>query len=263
MRLRRIALTLAAIAALLTGAAIAAPAQKRDARKTPARPAPTPAPTPAPAKKNAGARPGEAPAAPAVPTSAKAADEVRYFYEFSQPDFIVSHIQIEHDSAGRGQITFERRGDGKPITEPLEISPAAFARIVGAWEALRFLDTEASYQADKQFPNLGTVRLRMKQGARERTTEFNWTNEETARALAAEYRHLADQQLFVFDVDVARQYQPSETVKLLKRLESLLQRNEVSDAAQLAPLLSDLSTDERIPLMARNQAGRLLKKIQK
>jgi len=42
-----------------------------------------------------------------------------------------------------------------------------------------------------------------------------------------------------------------------------LNRNEVSDPAQLVPLLSDLANDERIPLIARNQAARLLKKLKK
>ncbi|HEX4899645.1 MAG TPA: hypothetical protein VFV61_03885, partial [Pyrinomonadaceae bacterium] len=32
----------------------------------------------------------------------------RYFYEFSQPQFYVRKVRIEHDSNGRGKITFER-----------------------------------------------------------------------------------------------------------------------------------------------------------
>jgi hypothetical protein len=42
-----------------------------------------------------------------------------------------------------------------------------------------------------------------------------------------------------------------------------LTRGELSDPYQLVPLLKDLLTDERIPLIARNHAGRLLKKIEK
>jgi hypothetical protein len=46
-------------------------------------------------------------------------------------------------------------------------------------------------------------------------------------------------------------------------MESLLKRNALSDAQQLLPLLKELSTDERVPLIARNHALRLIKKIQK
>jgi len=134
---------------------------------------------------------------------------------------------------------------------------------MAAWEALKFLDSEANYQADKQFPHLGTMTLRMKQGERERKAEFNWTHDEGVAALVKEYRGIGEQQLFIFDVSLARQYQPSDTVKIFKRLESLLDRKEISDTTQLVPLLRDLATDERIPLIARNHAARLLKKIEK
>jgi hypothetical protein len=82
-------------------------------------------------------------------------------------------------------------------------------------------------------------------------------------ALVKEYRGIGEQQLFIFDVNLARQYQPSDTVKIFMRLESLLRRGELSDTAPLVPVLRDLTTDERIPLMARNHAARLLKKIEK
>ena len=74
---------------------------------------------------------------------------------------------------------------------------------------------------------------------------------------------MADQAIFVFDMKVARENQPLNTPTLMKQLESLLNRGELSDPYQLVPLLTDLSTDERIPLIARNHADRLLKKIEK
>jgi hypothetical protein len=191
------------------------------------------------------------------------ASAVRYSYEFNQPKFNISRIVIDHDAAGRGHVSFARKDSDELFTDPLEISPAALARILAAWEALKFLDSDANYQAEKQFPHLGTMTLQMKDGTRERKAEFNWTHDERASALVKEYRGIGEQQLFIFDVTLARQYQPSDTVKIFKRLESLINRNELSDSAPLIPVLRDLSTDERIPLMARNHAARLLKKIEK
>lgn len=239
--------------------------------------APAVSPTPAPGKTNSreAATPAPPPAkmieanakansvAAAAATAAAATTAVRYSYEFLQPNFNIRRVLIEHDAAGRGQITFARKDSEELFTDPLQLSPAALARLTAAWEALKFLDSDASYQDVKQFPHLGTMTLGMKHGARERKAEFNWTHDEQAAALVKEYRGIGEQQLFVFDVTLARQYQPSDTVKLFKRLESLLNRNELSDTAPLIPLLRDLSTDERIPLMARNHATRLLKKIEK
>ena len=69
-------------------------------------------------------------------------EAVKYTYEFSQPKFVVSHIVMEHDANGRGTVTFERLNEEIPVVEPLELSPAALARINAAWQGLQFLDSE-------------------------------------------------------------------------------------------------------------------------
>ena len=231
-------------------------------------PAPTalPVPTPEPAKTNARTtveQPAPTPSASPTPAAAQKSDAPRFYYEFNQPDFYLSHIEIEHDAQGHGQMTFKRKTDEESLTEPLEISPVALARISTAWTALNFLDSNEDYQTDRSMAHLGTMRLRMTAAGRTRTAEFNWTHNPQAAALMNEYRRIADQQLFVFEIEVARQYQPSDSVKLLNQLDSLLSRDALSDPTQLIALLDDLSTDERIPLIARNQATRLLKKIKK
>ena len=71
----------------------------------------------------------------------------------------------------------------------------------------------------------------------------------------------ADQAIFIFDISIARQNQPLNAPKLMEVLESLLRREGLSDPKQLLPLLNDLSTDEHIPLIARNHAIRIIKKI--
>lgn len=202
-------------------------------------------------------------APPVVLAITKPTGAVRYSYEFTQPEFSISHILIQHDDNGRGEISFKRKDDDAAIVDPVELSPAALARIKGLWDALRFLDTEASYQSERQFPHLGTMRLGMTAGERERVAEFNWTSDSNASALVNEYRRIADQAMFVFNISVARQNQPLEAPKLLDELDKLYKRNGLSDPQQLLPLLRELSNDERIPLIARNHAGRLLKKIEK
>ena len=191
----------------------------------------------------------------------KPPDPTRYSYEFGQPKFFIRHILIEHDALGRGQITFERQGEEVPIVEPVELSSGALGRILGLWTELRFLDSDENYQASKQFPHLGTYHLRMDDGRRKRTAEFNWSNNKQAWGLATEYRRMSDQAILVFDLTLAREMQPLNTPQLMKQMETLLVRDGLSDPRQLIPLLKELRTDEHIPLIARNHADRLLKKI--
>jgi hypothetical protein len=197
-------------------------------------------------------------------TSAAAPTEnVSYSYEFQKSDFFIRHIVIKHNATGRGEISFERQGDLEPIVEPLELSASAWTRIAALWDALRFLDSNADYQSEKQFPHLGTMRLGMMKGTLQRVAEFNWTNDANARALADEYRRIANQAIFIFDITVARENQPLNSPKLLDVLEGYIKRNDLSDPQQLVPLLRELTTDERLPLMSRNHAGRILKKLEK
>jgi hypothetical protein len=190
-------------------------------------------------------------------------EAVKYSYEFSQPKFYVKHIVLEHDANGRGTVTFERLNEDTPVVEPIELSADTLARISSAWQSLRFLDSDADYQANKQFPHLGTMKIGMQRGERKRVAEFNWTNNTDASTLVNEYRKAADQAILVFDIAVARENQPLNAPKLMETMESLLKRDALSDPRQLLKLLQDISTDEHIPLIARNHALRLIKKIQK
>jgi len=190
-------------------------------------------------------------------------DAVKYSYEFSQPKFYIKHIVLEHDANGRGTVTFERLNEDIPVTEPIELSADALARINAAWQALQFLDSNTDYQSSKQFPHLGTMRIGMERGEQKRVAEFNWTNNRDAETLVNEYRKAADQAIWIFDIAIARENQPLNAPKLMEAMESMLKRNAVSDPKQLLKLLQEISTDEHVPLIARNHALRLIKQIQK
>jgi hypothetical protein len=275
-KVRQLTLALAA-ALVLSGAALRAPAQSRASRTSPrkASAAPEAAPAPTPAPQKATARPegqgggktnsrGETQAPGAKGAAAKADPNAPvYVYEFEHPDFVVYFIHIEHDDTGRGHIRFERRSDVEQLTEPFELSPATLARVRARWTALNFLDSTAQYQGERQYPSHGKSRLKMRQGGRERTAEFNYASDPDAFALADEYRRAAEQAVFVFELKVALESQPLETPKLIGRLELLLDRKGLSDAAQLLPLVRELSADERVPLVGRNHAARILKKMEK
>ena len=209
------------------------------------------------------ARPEKSSAVPASQAAVGLNSSARFSYEFTQPQFFLRHILIEHDASGHGKITFERLNEEVPIVENLEISPAALERISALWQALKFLETETNYQSEKQFPHLGTMKLSMIAGEKKRTAEFNWSNVPEASDLAKEYRRVADQASLVFDISVARENQPLNAPKLMEALESLLKRNALSDPKQLVPLLKEINSDERLPLIARNHAARLLAKINK
>ncbi|HZT59788.1 MAG TPA: hypothetical protein VFA21_14350 [Pyrinomonadaceae bacterium] len=264
MRLKSKSFSVIAAAALaVSGAALRTSAQSRAPKKNAPRADEQSAP-----KKNT-ARPEDGDSSSASSTSGAQVSSktdpnaARYVYEFSQPDFYVYFIHVEHDDGGHGTIRFERRSDTEQITDPIEISPAALERIRARWAALNFLDSTENYQGPRTYPSQGKTKLTLRRGGRERTAEFNYSQNADAQGLADEYRRVADQAVLVFDVNVALEAQPLDTPRLIERIESLIDTNSLSDKQQIIPLLRSLSEDERVPLVGRNHALRILKKLDK
>lgn len=187
-----------------------------------------------------------------------------YAYEFTQPDFVVNHVLIEHDENGKGTITFEKRDYGEPISDPVKIAPAALERIKKLWAELNFLDSTETYQSAKyDYPHLGQMKLRMESGDKKREVSLNWTENKTAESLTKEYKRLTEYYIWLFDINLARENRPLEAPKLIDKLEGLIKRGEMSDVSELLPILRETKDDERIPLIARNHAERLIKTIEK
>jgi hypothetical protein len=212
--------------------------------------------TKTPQKKNQTERPSVNPV--------KTEPKYNYYYEFTQKEFLVRHIVIEHDDSGKGKISFEKKDFDEAITDPLQLSPASLEKIKALFQTLNFVDSTENYQdAERDYAHLGTMKIRRKADGKERTATFNWTQNKDARALAEEYRKIAQQYVWQFDMSVARENQPLEAPGLMDALDSYLKRNEISDPPQMLPLLKELSNDERIPLMARNHAAKIIKQIEK
>jgi hypothetical protein len=186
-----------------------------------------------------------------------------YIYEFDQPDFVVSHVKIEHDESGNGKISFMKRGLDEPESDPITLTKVTMDKIRAALTALNFLDSTETYQTVRDYSHMGNVTLTYGKDGRERTVKYNWTDNKDAKTLMDEYRKISNQYVWQFDMSISRENQPLNAPGLMDELDSYLRRNEISDPMQLLPLLRELSNDERIPLIARNHATRLVEKIEK
>jgi hypothetical protein len=187
-----------------------------------------------------------------------------FVYEFSQPTFRVSRVLIEHDQSGKGKITFERQDLDGAISDPLTVSPAALERIKNLWDELKFLDSSENYQSTiRDYKHLGTMKFVRTDGERRRETEFNWTENPTAKSLSDEYKKLTEQFVWIFEINVARENQPLESPKLMDKIDRLIKQNQISDARQVLTFLREVGDDERLPLITRNHAARIIKSIEK
>ncbi|MEP6850284.1 MAG: hypothetical protein ABI999_15600 [Acidobacteriota bacterium] len=226
-------------------------------------PQPIASPTPAtlPGKRNE--RPDAGQASSSNGKSIAVVSDPSYFYVFEQPKFTITKITIKHDDTGKGELTFKKGEFDEPITEPIKLSQTTLDKIAASIAALDFLNSNENYQYEKDYSHLGNITFRLRKDGREREIHFNYTTNKDAKDLADEYRRISNQIIWVFDMNVARENQPLDAPRQMDALESYMQRNEIADPTQLLEFLRSLSQDERIPLIARNHAGKIIKKIEK
>ena len=191
------------------------------------------------------------------------ANAPQYRYEFTQPNFVVSHIILEHDATGKGTISFRRVSFNEDLTEPIQVSSSTLEKLNASFDALNFIDSTEDYQFERDFSNMGNIAITLKKDGKERTAKYNWTSNKDAKSLMDEYRHLSNQFVWMFDFNLARENQPLETPKLVESFDAMLKRNEISDPHQMLPFLISVSNDERVPLIGRNRAGKIVKQIEK
>jgi len=244
-------------------AAAVAQTKKKPGIKKPAtqptvvRPQPTPSPTPDnKTKKNE--RPVEVDQNPKIPAFTPV-----YFYEFSRPGFLTEKVSIEHDEAGKGKIMFKKLDSDETITDPIELSPGTMGQLKEAFANLNFLDSTESYQYEKDYPHMGNIAITVKKDGKTRTAKYNWTVNKDAKQLMDTYRGVGQEYVWRFDINLACEMQPLQTPGLMDEIDIYIHRNEIPDPPHLIPLLTKLSTDERMPLMARNRAAKLAKEIEK
>lgn len=249
-------------------------ARKRTARAAPARPGAVATPLPSPEPEKANSRPSESVqdrnnnkvnkrTSKVDPKPADNGFQPTHIYQFDQPNFTTSKIVIEHDDSGKGSISFTKKGFDETVTDPIQLSAATLERLNNALNALDFLNSTEDYQYEKDYSHLGNASITVRKDGRERTARYNWTQNKDAKALADEYRKLGNQYIWMFDITVARENQPLESPRLIDSFDSMLRRKDIADPEQMVPFLQGLANDERIPLIARNHAGKLVKQIEK
>lgn len=213
---------------------------------------------PVPAKKN-----NRSSEAEIVSAAVQKNSTYTHFYEFTQPDFAIKSIKIRHDDLGRGDISFLKSGSDEAITDPIQLSESTLQTIGSILRELDFVNSSENYQYERDYSHLGNVKFTFSSAGRSRTAQYNYTEIKPAKALMDEYRRIGNQYIWIFDMTVARENQPLDAPRLMTALDGFIRRGDISDPPQMVPFLTMLSEDERIPLIARNNAERLIKQIEK
>ena len=230
---------------------------------TSAEPAPTP---PANTREKKNARPDDRSTTVKNAIEAernKTARPATHFYEFVRPGFLYGHVWIEHDDEGRGTLSFLKEGYDEKITDPIALSSVTLKKLDELMTKLDFLNSSEEYQFERDLSHMGNVTFTLRRNGKERTVKYNWTDNKYAKELMDEYRRIANEYTWLFEFGIARVNQPLRTPAMMDLLDGHIRRGEISDPPHLLPYLNEVASDEKLPLIARNHASRLIKQIEK
>jgi hypothetical protein len=201
-------------------------------------------------------------ALPLTNSSKESAAKTLYRYVFVNERFTIPRLEVEFDGAGAGQYTFKRK-DQDVITNTLAISNRLLVQMNVLFEEANFLNSQESYQHKKDFSHLGTMTITFRRGGQERTTTFNYTDNPAMAQLAEIFRNITTQEMRVFDLENTRQTDPLSMPAQMRQMDSELKGKHYADPQALIPLLKDIEQDPGIPLIARNDAKRMIQAILK
>lgn len=183
-------------------------------------------------------------------------------YGFVNPIFDISRIDLSIDALGKGQLTWQRRDVAKPQSRPVKVSEQGISEIRSLLATLNFVNSAEVYQTKEDHSNLGETRIRVEQSGAGREVVFNYTKNRDADALGRLLRGIANREMYVAELEVAILHQPLETPAVINTLLREFKLGRIGDAAALVPLLTRVAEDMALPLIARNKATELLRKIQ-
>src|SRR5258706_14434316 len=186
-----------------------------------------------------------------------------FSYKFENTRFYVPLMEIDLTLDGVGELRFKRGTTDEIIDLKLKLRPETIARIRSLYDGISFLDSAEEYQAKKDFSHLGWMTIRASDGRRERKVRFNNIANKQMKELADLFRSIATQQIHVFDLETAQQYQPLDVPRQLDAIEADLRLGNIAELDQIAVALREVATGDTLPLIARNQANRMIADIQK
>lgn len=188
---------------------------------------------------------------------------VSFSYKFENARFYIPLLEIELPADGSGELRFKRGESDEMVDLKFKLMPATLARVRRLCQATNFLTSDADYQDKKDFSHLGWISISARQGELSRTVRFNYTLNADIRELADIFRGIATQEIHVFDMETAQQYQPLDLPGRLEAVENDLRLERLAEPERMLAPLREIAGDDTQALIARNHAVRIIDGIRK
>ena len=168
---------------------------------------------------------------------------------------------LELDPDGKGTFKFIPRS-ANPVDVGVELSTEVAREFTELLADTEYLAYGADYESGKKVADLGTKRLLLEGPMGRREAKFNFSTRRDVKKLGSFFDRLIVQELLMFDIDIALQFDRLAIPKKLDRIEKDLRAKRVADVKRLIPVLERIESDRRLVNFARENAARLRKQIE-
>ena len=168
---------------------------------------------------------------------------------------------FELDPSGKGIFKFRPR-DADSVDIPVRLSDDVAEDFVRLLADTDYLAEGEDYESGRNVANLGVKTLTLEAPSGRRQAVFNFSTIREVSKLVSFFDLLINQELLVFDIDVALQFDRLAIPRKLDQLEKNLRAKRVADARRLIPILDKIAADTRLVNFARTTATRLKKQIE-
>lgn len=182
-------------------------------------------------------------------------------YVFENPSFMLSPVELRIDESGNADLRFTRKDVAQPVHRPVRLELDVYRSICSLVETARILESSDEYQSKRHFANLGTYTVTAERNGTSRTVRFDNSENETIMDLVKLLRGITTREVHAFDLETAALYAPLAIPGLLDRVEADLKFDRIVAPAGLVPVLRRISDDPSLPLIARNRAEKLERKL--
>ena len=182
-----------------------------------------------------------------------------YCHENTRGPYEIQCIQL--DAEAKGEVKFRRR-QAETVNVPIQLSPPAREKFIALLTATNYLDHPETFESGKKIADLGPKRLTIEMPGGNREATFNYSLRKDVTDLSAFCEGLINQETLGFDIRNAMQFEKLSIPKRLEQVENELKANRISDPDRLIPMLEKIEADQQIVNYARQQAGRIKKRIQ-
>jgi len=168
---------------------------------------------------------------------------------------------FELDSEGKGIFKFSPV-DADIIEVPFEFSPEAAETFNRLLEDTDYLEDGDRYESGRQVADLGTKTLVVDGPWGQREAVFNYTTIDEASDLSMFFERLITQEMFLFDVGIALEFDRLGIPDRLEWLEREIRSGRLPDTGRVVALLERIEQNRRLVNFARTTATRLKEEIE-